>query len=163
MDPFKKNKDKPTLAELKRAEVEKKAFELGFEVGYHKHSEIGWVQENIAKLESLASSLGLGDIVSGKYVQGKSEGSLAREKGLKIGSVTSALKKDEDSPLSEEPVFRTPEKEVSGGYKEYAGNDAVFAPVDHPALLESPSCTSLTKAVERPANLDGFKPLIPKK
>ncbi|WP_135610201.1 hypothetical protein [Methanococcoides sp. AM1] len=163
MDLFKKNKDKPTLAEMKREEVEKKAFELGFEVGYHKHSEIGWVKENFVKLESLANSLGLGNIVSDKYVQGKGEGGLAREKGLNIGSVTSALKKEEDLSLSEELLFKKPKEEASVGYREYAGNDAIFAPVDRPELLDSPSCTSLTKAVERPANLDGFKPLMPRK
>jgi hypothetical protein len=162
MDLFKKNKDKPTLAELKRAEVEKKAFELGFEVGYHKHSEIGWVNENILKLENQASSLGLGDIVSGKYVEGKTEGALAREKGLNIASSTFAMKKDEEVALYEEPLFRKHVPEDSG-YTEYSGNDTVFAPVERPELLETPSCTSLTRAVERPTNLDGFKPLIPKK
>lgn len=163
MNLSRNNKDKPTLAELKRAEVEKKAFDLGFEVGYHKHSEIGWVKENIVKLESQARSLGLGDIVSGKYLQGKEEGILAREKGLKIDSGVSSLKKDEEVDLSEEPLFRKPEKERSVGYTQYAGNDNVFAPVDRPELLENPSCTSLTRAVERPTNLDGFRPLIPKK
>ena len=163
MDLFNKNKDKPTLAELKRAEVEKKAFDLGLEVGYHKHSEIGWVKENIVKLESQARSLGLGDIVSDKYLQGKEEGSLAREKGLKIGSGISSLKKDEEVDLSEKPVFKKPEKESSVEQTEYAGNDAVFAPVNRPELLNNPSCTSLTRAVDRPTNLDGFKPLMPKK
>lgn len=163
MDLYKKNKDKPTLAELKRAEVEKKAFELGFEVGYHKHSEIGWVKENIVKLESFANNLGLGDIVSEKYIQGKGEGGIAREKGLKIGSVISALKKEEGYSLSEELAFKKPEEKTPEGYKDYAGNDAIFAPVKRPEFLEYPSCTSLTKAVERPANLDGFKPLMPKK
>ncbi|KGK98513.1 hypothetical protein LI82_12535 [Methanococcoides methylutens] len=163
MDLFKKNKDKPTLAEMKRVEIEKKAFELGLEVGYHKHSEIGWVKENIVKLETLANSLGLGDIVSEKYIQGKGEGGLAREKGLNIGSVTSALKKEEGYSSADEPAFKKPEEKTPEGYKDYAGNDAIFAPVDRPELLTSPSCISLTKAVERPANLDGFKPLMPKK
>ncbi|WP_135606548.1 hypothetical protein [Methanococcoides sp. NM1] len=163
MDLSNKNKDKPTLAELKRAEVEKKAFELGFEVGYHKHSEIGWVKENFVKLESLANSLGLGDIVSDKYIQGKGEGGIAREKGLNIGSVTSAMKKEGEYSLSEELAFKKPKEEAPEGYKDYAGNDAIFAPVGRPKFLENPSCTSLAKAVERPANLDGFKPLMPKK
>ncbi|WP_440953079.1 hypothetical protein [Methanococcoides sp. FTZ1] len=162
MDLFKENKDKPTLAELKRAEVEKKAFELGFEVGYHKHSEIGWVKENIVKLESQASSLGLGDIVSGKYAQGKTRGSLAREKGLKIGSGTPSLKKDEAPDLSEALFSKSKEAEISG-YTEYVVNDTVFAPLDRPELLGSPSCTSLTRAVKRPTSLDGFRPLMPKK
>ncbi|MEL4306416.1 hypothetical protein [Methanococcoides sp. LMO-2] len=162
MNLSRNNKDKPTLAELKRAEVEKKAFELGFEVGYHKHSEIGWVKESIVKLESQVSSLGLGDIVSDKYVQGKEEGSLAREKGLKIAPGTSVFKKEEPAVLVE-PVFGKPEEKTSDEHTEYVKNETVFAPVNRPELLDNPSCTSLTKAVERPTNLDGFKPLMPKK
>ncbi|WP_445475157.1 hypothetical protein ACT9XH_12545 [Methanococcoides methylutens] len=163
MDIFKKNEEKPTLAELKRAEVEKKAFELGFEVGYHKHSEIGWVKENIVKLENLTISLGLGDIVTGKYIQGKDEGNLAREKGLKIASAISAPNKEEAYPLSEELVFKGLKEESSSGYKEYLWNDAVFPLLSRPECLEYPSCISLPKSFERPKNVDGFKPLMPKK
>lgn len=158
---YPKNKDKLTLAEVKRAELEKKAFDLGIEVGYNKHSEIGWVKENLIKLETLSKSLGLGDVITDHYLSGKQQGATAREKGLKLDALQK-VEQDPSSSVEVEPFLKS-KKEFDTGRSDDVSNDLVFAPVDRPKFLGAPECTSLTKAIDRPTNLDGFKPLNPRK
>lgn len=161
MDFLKKSKDKLTLAELKKAELEDKSFNLGLEVGYNKHSEIGWVKENLVKLKTLSENLGLGDVISAQYLYGKQEGAIAREKGLKIDAFQKAEQNEGTSVTID--LIAGPEKEFDTGYRDHASNDKLFAPIDRPKFLSTPECTSLTKAIDRPTNMDGFKPLRPRK
>jgi len=161
MDLLKNSKNKLTLAELKKAELENKSYNLGLEVGYNKHSEIGWVKENLVKLENFSKSLGLGDVISAQYFYGKKEGALAREKGLKIDAFQKAGQNEGTSVTID--LIAGPEKEFDTGFRNHTSNDELFAPVGRPKFLSSPECTSLTKAIDRPTNMDGFKPLRPKK
>ncbi|MDA0524722.1 hypothetical protein [Methanococcoides alaskense] len=161
MDLLKNSKNKLTLAELKKAELEAKSFNLGLEVGYNKHSEIGWVKENLVKLENLSKSLGLGDVISAQYLYGKLEGALAREKGLKIDAFQKAEQNEGTSVTID--LIAGPEKEVDTGFRNHTSKDELFAPVGRPKFLSSPECTSLTKAIDRPTSMDGFKPLRPRK
>jgi len=161
MDLLKNRKDKLTLAELKKAELEDKSYNLGLEVGYNKHSEIGWVKENLVKLETLSKSLGLGDVISAQYLYGKQQGALAREKGLKIDAFQKAAHNEGTSATID--LIAAPEKEVDTGFRDHSSNDELFASVDRPKFLSTPECTSLIKAIDRPTIMDGFKPLRLKK
>ncbi|NPE30753.1 hypothetical protein HNV12_22930 [Methanococcoides sp. SA1] len=161
MDLLKNRKDKLTLAELKKAELEDKSYNLGLEVGYNKHSEIGWVNENLVKLKTFSENFGLGDVISAQYHYGKQEGAIAREKGLKIDAFQKAERNEGTSVTID--LIPGPEKEIDTGFRDNSSNDELFAPVDRPKFLSTPECTSLTKALDRPTNMDGFKPLRPKK
>ncbi|MHC1576604.1 MAG: hypothetical protein ACXQTE_04555 [Methanosarcinaceae archaeon] len=158
LDGFKKNKNEVVIDESKKAEIIKKAYELGFEVGYHKHSEIGWVKINYSKLDDLSKKSGLEDLAYTNYEKGKEEGILSREKGLTIGSQTSA---PSDSETLSIPYERVTEKKIGSVFKrEQVNQDRVDAPVKQPELLDLPAATSLTKAIDRPSNINGFKPLM---
>ncbi|MCD4703829.1 MAG: hypothetical protein K8R64_05995 [Methanosarcinaceae archaeon] len=158
LDGFKKNKNEVVFDKSKKAEIIKKAYELGFEVGYHKHSEIGWVKINYSKLDDLSKNSGLGDLAYTNYKKGKEEGILSREKGLTIGSQTSGS--SDSAPLSI-PYEQVTEEKIGSGFKrEQVNQDRVDAPVKQPELLDLPAATSLTKAIDRPSNINGFKPLM---
>ncbi|MCD4807995.1 MAG: hypothetical protein K8R13_10605 [Methanococcoides sp.] len=161
MDLLKNRKDKLTLAELKKAELEDKSYNLGLEVGYNKHSEIGWVKENLVKLETLSKSLGLGDVISAQYLYGKQQGALAREKGLKIDAFQKAEQNEGTSATID--LIAGPKKEFDTGFRDHSSNDELFGYVDRHKFLSTPECTSLTKAIDRPTSMDGFKPLRLKK
>ena len=53
---FSKKEEKTQLTDAEVAELTKNAYELGFGVGYHKHSELGWVSERYSMLEDLAKT-----------------------------------------------------------------------------------------------------------
>ncbi|MCX9012234.1 MAG: hypothetical protein OIN66_14080 [Candidatus Methanoperedens sp.] len=58
-----------------------KIYELGFEVGYKNHSEIGWVLREYNKLISEAQSLGI-QSPENYYNDGKVKGKANRDKGI---------------------------------------------------------------------------------
>jgi len=53
-------------------------YRLGFEVGYHGHSEIGWVSQRLTSLLRLAERLGLKKLAMQYYERGKKDGALKR-------------------------------------------------------------------------------------
>ncbi|MEA1985774.1 MAG: hypothetical protein U9N13_09025 [Euryarchaeota archaeon] len=154
LDGFKKDRKKVVIDESKKAEIIEKAYELGFEVGYHKHSEIGWVKESYSKLDALSRDSGMGDLAYTNYKKGKEEGILSREKGLTVGSAQASGVSRPDTPST--PYEQVTEKEI-GFKREQVYQDRIDAPVKKPELLDLPAVTSLTKAIDRPSNMDGFK------
>ena len=58
-----------------------KIYELGFEVGYKNHSEIGWVLREYNQLISEAQKLGI-PAPENYYNNGKIKGRASRDKGI---------------------------------------------------------------------------------
>jgi len=65
----------------------KAAYNLGYEVGYNHHSEIGWVEDELAKILEMAQERGLEDEVRSVYERAKKNG--ARDRGHAIVSALS--------------------------------------------------------------------------
>ena len=68
-----------TNMEKERAELIKKIYELGFEVGVKSHSEIGWVLREYNTLVENARKLGIKSPES-YYQDGKIKGKASRDK-----------------------------------------------------------------------------------
>lgn len=163
---FKKKESKRDLTETQKQALKKSSYELGFEVGYHKHSEIGWVKERFNSLYEFASQCDLGNSVRENYETGRSEGSRSRERDMKAGLSKRGIDKDKSLPLSSSVLL--PQSHNSSGIdnsfrKRDTSQAGSPAPLERPQLTDLPENTSLTKAVERPSMLDGFKHLSPKK
>lgn len=161
---FKKKESKRELTETQKQSLIKSSYELGFEVGYHKHSEIGWVKERFNSLYEFASKGYLGTSVKENYEVGKSEGARTRERDMKAGLSKRGADKENLSLSSVSP----PQSHGSSGISNSFRTRDIFqvgssAPLERPQLTDLPEHTSLTKAVERPSMLDGFKNLLPKK
>ncbi len=154
-------KDYKDSATMKQEKLLKEAYELGFEVGYHRHSEIGWVRENFLKLQSTSKEFSMGNSVSLQYQKGKQEGVVAREKGLKIDSSTEVSrpcnKNDRDvvfNPSVKKDTFKS-------GFQSPSFDNTITSPVGKPIIMDLPVCTSLGKVIKRPSNIKGFRPLFP--
>ena len=163
---FKKKETKRELTETQQQALIKSSYELGFEVGYHKHSEIGWVKERFNSLYEFASQGDMGKSVKDNYDTGKSEGSRARDRDMNAGLSRKSLEKEKTSSLSSQVLL--PQSHTASGIDNAFRKRETFqggspAPLERPQLTDLPENTSLTKAVERPSMLDGFKRLSPKK
>ncbi len=59
----------------------KKIYELGFEVGYKNHSEVGWVLREYCRLMDEARRIGI-ESPESFYNEGKTKGKAGRDKGI---------------------------------------------------------------------------------
>lgn len=163
---FKKHESKIELTEAQKQILIKSSYELGFEVGYHKHSEIGWVKDRFNALYEYASQGGLGNFVKENYECGKSEGARNRERDMKAGFSKKSLDGNKTLPAFS-PIQHPKPNKSSGIDNSFRKKDSFQAsspaPLEMPQFTDLPENTSLTKAVERPSILDGFKQLSPKK
>ncbi len=154
------SREKKGSAVTQQEQLLKEAYELGFEVGYRRHSEIGWVRESFLKLQSMSKELSLGNSVSLQYQNGKQEGIVSREKGLKIDvSADASLSRDKtDSAV----FFSGPVKKDTfvSGFRSPSFENIVSAPVEKPRVIDIPQCTSLGNIIARPSNIKGFRPLF---
>lgn len=162
---FKKGETKRKLSDSEKAELAKRAYELGFEVGYHKHSELGWVSERYSALESVAKDAGLLELVSENYRMGKEAGTKDRERDIKLGvsKKEQIRKKHAFEALS---FIRSEEKDfihLKSGFSSFQEkNENVMSMLQHPSVTDLPSLVEISRSLERPQMLNGFKLLIPK-
>ncbi|MBN2488811.1 MAG: hypothetical protein JXA98_07265 [Methanosarcinaceae archaeon] len=166
---FKKGetKKKRELTDSEKSEFIKGVYELGFEVGYHKHSELGWVTEKYSKFEIFAREYGLEDIARSNYLKGKEEGARSKDRDVHGGLGKKQAKKDEDktkvSTPTGIPVRKKSEDETEDGFRTHHTTDERnYSPTKQPTMIDLPQVTSLTGSIERPTQIKGFKPLQPK-
>lgn len=162
---FKKVKQKRKLSDSEKAELEKRAYDLGFEVGYHKHSELGWVSERYTVLESVSKEADLLELVSENYKKGKETGIKSRERDMKLGlSMKEKNKKKHASEVLHDLNSRERERlHLRSGFTSFQDKSThSFSMLQPPKITEIPSATESSKAVERPQMIRGFKPLVPK-
>jgi hypothetical protein len=137
-----------TNRETERAELIKKLYALGFEVGLKNHSEIGWVLREYNNLLENAHKLGIKSPEI-HYHDGKLKGKKNRDKGTDLHKapekVANFVKKVTVSEIKIE----------SGGIEEFE----VLQLQRKPDLNELPNLVKKTEYTEIPRLLDGFKPL----
>jgi hypothetical protein len=129
---------------LENGKVAKEAYKLGFEVGYHKHSEIGWVTERFSHLDKFASERGLEEFVKAYYSRGRDDGVRSKERDIHSGLSKKGIGK------------KVGQEELS---KERTDN---HSPTQQPTMIDMPEVTSVTKSIKRPTLVDGFKSLKPR-
>ncbi|WP_292470935.1 hypothetical protein [Methanolobus sp.] len=161
---FSKKEEKTQLTDAEITELSQNAYDLGFEVGYHKHSELGWVSERYSMLESLAKEAGFSTLVKEKYTKGKEEGLKAKERDMHAG----LSKKETDKQRKQSKVEYGPslseyqEKLIESGFGSSLNDDHFGGMISRPSMMNLPESTSRIKAIDRPSQLQGFKPLYPK-
>ena len=163
---FKKEEKKKTISEFERSDVAKEAYKLGFEVGYHKHSEIGWVSERFSHLDTFASERGLEKFVQPYYAKGRDDGVKSKERDIHSGLSKKGIEKEEKQvEFSKERVVQEkPEIVFEPGFKSNrTTDDHNYSPTKQPTMMDIPKITSVTKSISRPTLVDGFKPLKPRR
>ncbi|WP_406656046.1 hypothetical protein V7O62_09360 [Methanolobus sp. ZRKC2] len=166
---FKREKESKKISEEERHHLAEVSYKLGYEVGYHRHSEIGWVQEQLNKLYGFAEEYDLRDFARESYIKGKEEGSKAKDRDTKSGLYRGTGK---DSKV--EPDFSGLTTDRLAQIASFSKNDSGFTvprislesssgAIQQPTLTDLPDNVQLTKAVERPPVIEGSKHLLPKK
>lgn len=162
---FKKKEEQTQLTTSEIDELVKSAYKLGFEVGYHKHSELGWVSEQYSMLEDLAKESGLGKLVNENYKKGKDDGIKAKERDVNAGlSRKDAEKQKNRSDTSHDLLAEKDIRQKTDvGYRsQRVIDDNTIVAIQQPGMTDLPSSTSRIKAIDRPSQIQGFKQLIPK-
>jgi hypothetical protein len=162
---FSKKEEKTQLTDAEVAELKKNAYDLGFEVGYHKHSELGWVSERYSMLEDLAKASGFDTLVKDQYSQGKEDGLKTKERDMHAGlSKKDAEKERQNSKVVYETsaLYNTNNCIESGYGSSLVRDKSIAGMILQPSLMNIPESTSRTKVIDRPSQLRGFKPLYPK-
>lgn len=122
-----------------------KIFELGFEVGYKNHSEVGWVLREYNALVKEALNLGIKSPET-YYYEGKIKGKASRDRGvvghknLEKGAQGRVVVSDKD-----EAPYDIPDD---------SGPDYFFK---KPNLVGIPQLIKKIRMVKIPKFLDGFK------
>lgn len=166
---FKRDKESKKISDEEMDHLAEVSYKLGYEVGYHRHSEIGWVQEQLNKLYGFAEEYDLRDFARENYTHGKDEGARAKERDTKAGLFRGAAKDSTAEP--DKASGFTPEstakasftKSDSGFTVERKSIESSSTAIQQPTLTDLPDNVQLTKAVERPSILEGSKHLLPKK
>lgn len=164
---FKKSGEKKILPEEGRVQLADASRRLGFEVGYHRHSEIGWVQEKLSQIYRFAEEYNLKDFVKENYNYGKEEGSKLKDRDTKSGLSrgTTLAEPERYSNISIEKTKN--DSTVSNTGSGYKNHNIIFSGssdmIRQPGLVDLPDNIERTKAIERPSFLDGARHLTPKK
>jgi len=135
-----------TNMEKERAEIIKKIYEFGFEVGLKNHSEIGWVLREYNTLVENAGKLGIRSPET-YYHDGKLKGKKSRDEGNEVkapGKTVDHVKKVTVSEIKIEP----------GEIEEFE----VLRSQRKPGLNELPNLVKQSGHTEMPELLGGFKP-----
>ena len=162
---FKKKEEQAQLTKSEVDELARNAFNLGFEVGYHKHSELGWVSEQYSMLEDLAKESGLGKLVNENYSKGKEDGVKAKERDVNAGlsKKDAGKQRNRSDTTYEHAIEENLNQDIEAGYQSWrVVDDNTISAIQHPGMTDLPSSTSRTKAINRPSQIQGFKQLIPK-
>ncbi len=136
---FQKKKDQKPVSEPLLNKFIRDIYELGSEVGYHHHSEIGWVSDAYNKLIERASVYEIEDTLREYYTKGKAEGTERRRHDFLTHKKVAA---PEPAPT---PKIRRP--------------SPAQRMVAQPAVTDVPRSIERPKMVERPKALEGFIPV----
>ncbi|MEA1945596.1 MAG: hypothetical protein U9N07_09785 [Euryarchaeota archaeon] len=136
---FNKKEDQKPVSESLLNKFMRDIYELGYEIGYHHHSEIGWVSDAYNSLIEHASVYGIEDTLREYYIKGKAEGTERRRHDFLTQGKVAASKR---APT---PTVRRP--------------SPAHRMVAQPAMTDTPRTVERPRMVERPKALEGFIPV----
>ena len=119
----------------------KRMYALGYNVGYHHHSEIGWVLDTYNTLAGQTNDDRLKNLLRQYYIKGKDDGKKRRKHAIQ-GRGT---KKTETNKASE--LFDETASQVS----------AANMLLQQPGVLDIPNIVMQTSLIDLPVNLGGFR------
>lgn len=167
IDFFKKSdgtRNSSSTGKFRNTEVLKKVYDLGFEVGYNKHSELGWVTDKYSRLYSLSKMYGQDEYVHRYYIKGKRDGAQEKEQNL-YASLSREEKenKDEEKELQESQELDSEENvdtNFESGFGCTYSNDyeCIQSPAQKPTMMDLPDFLAKPKKLEKPDSVKGFKP-----
>jgi len=137
---FKRTKGPKPISDSLMSELVKKIHKLGYDVGYHRHTEVGWVSVEYGRLIETASIYGVDETLRRHYAQGKKEGTERRKHEHLTQGMTVAAKESASTPTVKRssPAHRM---------------------ITQPEAINKPQNIDRPKMVDRPKALDGLAPV----
>jgi hypothetical protein len=132
--------------ENKRAELIKKMYEFGFEVGLKNHSEVGWVLREYNTIMENAQKLGIKSPEI-YYQDGKLKGKTSREQSHEVRASV------KEADITKKGTVTDIKVESSDIIKEFDDLQSKRKP----SLNELPNLVKQTKYTEMPQLVKGFK------
>jgi len=123
-------------------ELIKRIYALGYNVGYHHHSEIGWVLDTYNALAGQTDDARLKNLLQQYYIKGKDDGGKRRKHDVQGG----AAKKTETNKTSE-----------LSDYETTPSVSAADTLLQQPGVLSIPDNIMQTALIDLPTNLSGFR------
>ncbi len=119
-------------------DVIKRVYALGYDVGYHHHSEIGWISTAYNDLVSHVDETAQRDLLRRYYELGKKDGNERRKHDIQIRS-EKKVERSTDSTLFD-----------------YGAASASTTFLQQPQVLAMPGCIMQTTLFDQPLVLRGF-------
>ncbi|MEZ5334011.1 MAG: hypothetical protein R2741_01580 [Methanolobus sp.] len=114
-------------------------------------------------LEDLAKDAGFATLVKEEYSKGKDNGIRAKERDMNAGlSRKEAEKERKESTVEYGLLMTGSEGQMESGYGNSVSGDHFAGMILRPSMVNLPESTSRMKAINRPSQLRGFKPLYPR-
>lgn len=126
-------------------ELIKRMYALGYNVGYHHHSEIGWVLDMYNTLTGRTDDARLKNLLRQYYIKGKDDGKKRRKHAVQGRVETKTETKTETNKTSE--LFNETVSQVS----------ATNTLLQQPGVLNIPDVVMQTALIDLPSNLSGFR------
>lgn len=137
----------------------RRVYKLGFEVGYHKHFEMGAILEKYNLLLDKASEFDREEEAKKYYKKGKVDGEKKREKDLAEGLSKRGLSKEKTKKRKSYDYKKYAKSDINKdeGYKDLNFSHSVeFAPTKEPDITSAPSSLNRTEAISLPSFLEFF-------
>ncbi|HDJ37648.1 MAG TPA: hypothetical protein ENF24_00450 [Methanosarcinales archaeon] len=116
----------------------RRVYALGFDVGYHHHSEVGWVSSTYADLTHIVSAAAHRDLLRKYYEKGKIDGEVKRRRDIRAGS------RESDAKSRDSVAF------------DYETASSAVLLMREPQILARTSQICLTALLSQPMILRGF-------
>jgi len=137
---FKKTKGPKPISDSLMSELVGEIHKLGHDVGYHRHTEVGWVSVEYGRLIETASIYGVEETLRRYYAQGKKAGTERRKHEHLTQGGTVAV---------EERALIPAVARVSPAHRM----------ITQPEAINRPQNIDRPKMVDRPKALDGLAPV----
>ncbi|HIE30963.1 MAG TPA: hypothetical protein EYP67_01080 [Methanosarcinales archaeon] len=145
----------------------KRIYALGYNVGYHHHSEIGWVSDTYNTLAGQADDAELRDLLREYYKKGKEDGRERRKRDIqgrnrdKIGKYATdqneAVIRDYEHTAKNIEPDQTSERSEYEIALQFSAADMLL---QQPLLLSMPSNITRTALINPPVNLEGLRMIL---
>jgi len=144
---FKKTKGPKPISDSLMSELVSEIHKLGQDVGYNRHSEMGWVSDKYGKLIETASIYGVEVTLRRYYIQGKTEGAERRKHEYLTQGKTVAVEEQVPTPTAPTPTVAR------------SSPAPAYRMISLPEATSAPQSIERPKMVDRPKALDGFAPV----
>ena len=140
----------------------KEMYRLGYNVGYHKHLEMGRIIQRYNALVEKANKIGCENRAKSYYKRGKDAGGKKREKEITSGLGKSNFDKQKDIEKFDKITTNDDIKDGCNSKDKVTPKKYTYSPTKRPEAMSLPSSIERIETTELPSFLEPFHKSIKK-